>query len=79
MNGNPTEAEDASYYSADTENVDWSHGVGDIGWEDAPYDTAARYDGQHVEGELGGEASGVSKLGNEEEWYVEADEADERG
>lgn len=78
MDRNPAEAEDTSHDGADAEDVYWTCGIGDVGGEDAPYNTAARDDGEHVEGELGRETCGIGKLGDEEEWDVEADEAYER-
>ena len=79
MDGNPTEAEDACHDGADAQDVDCACGVGDVSWEDAPYDAAARYDGKHVEGEFCREARGIGEFGDEEEWDVEADEAYEGG
>ena len=75
MDGDPAEAEHASYYRADCEYIERAGKIGDICWEDAANDTAAADDGEHVECESGGEARGVGKFGDEEEWYVEADEA----
>lgn len=77
MNGNPAEAKDTSNDGANGEDIDWTCGVGNVCWQEAPNDAAARDDGKHVKGEFRRETCGVGEFGDEEEWDVEADEAHE--